>query len=117
MALRPREHGTADSRYVARSWLHPTHRHERGDRDWFDHLSRVDGLDEANFWQHSGNQQFRALGAGEPFLFKLHSPYDYIVGGGFFSHFTILPTSIVWKAFGEKNGARTEEEMRTRIAR
>ena len=87
------------------------------DRDWFDHLSRVDGLDEANFWQPSGNHQFRALGAGEPFLFKLHSPYDYIVGGGFFSHFTILPTSIVWKAFGEKNGARTEEEMRTRIAR
>jgi putative restriction endonuclease len=33
------------------------------------------------------------------------------------SHFTILPTSIVWQAFGERNGARTEEEMRDRIAR
>jgi putative restriction endonuclease len=36
---------------------------------------------------------------------------------GFFSHFTILPASIVWKAFGEKNGAQTEEEMRVRVAR
>jgi putative restriction endonuclease len=87
------------------------------DRDWFDFLSRMDGLDEVNFWQPSGQQQFRALQIGEPFLFKLHSPDDYIVGGGFFSHFTILPASIVWQAFGEKNGARTEEEMRARIAR
>ncbi len=87
------------------------------DRDWFDFLSRMDGLDEVNFWQPSGQQQFRALQIGEPFLFKLHSPDDYIVGGGFFSHFTILPASIVWQAFGEKNGALTEEEMRARITR
>jgi putative restriction endonuclease len=87
------------------------------DHDWFDFLSRMNGLDEVNFWQPSGQQQFRALQIGEPFLFKLHSPDDFIVGGGFFSHFTILPASIVWQAFGEKNGAQTEEEMRARIAR
>jgi putative restriction endonuclease len=87
------------------------------DRDWFDFLSGLDGLDEVNFWQPSGNQQFRALQIGEPFLFKLHSPDDHIVGGGFFSHSTILPASIVWQAFGEKNGAQTEEQMRARIAR
>src|ERR1700680_990800 len=87
------------------------------DRDWFDYLSRLDGLDEVNFWQPSGNVQFRALEPGEPFLFKLHSPDDYVVGGGFFSHSTILPASVVWKAFGEKNGARSEEEMRSRLAR
>lgn len=87
------------------------------DRDWYDFLSGIRGLDEVNFWQPSGNVQFRSLQPGEPFLFKLHSPDEYIVGGGFFSHFTILPASIVWNAFGEKNGARTEEEMRTRIAR
>jgi putative restriction endonuclease len=34
------------------------------DRDWFDHLSRIDGLDEVNFWQPSGNVQFRALHLG-----------------------------------------------------
>jgi putative restriction endonuclease len=87
------------------------------DRDWFDFLSRLNDLDEVNFWQPSGQQHFRALQIGEPFLFKLHSPDDYIVGGGFFSHFTILPASIVWQAFGEKNGAQTEEEMRSRVAR
>jgi putative restriction endonuclease len=87
------------------------------DRDWFNYLSRIPGLDEVNFWQPSGNVRFRALQPGEPFLFKLHSPDDVIVGGGFFSHFTILPASIVWKAFAEKNGARTQEEMRARVAR
>lgn len=87
------------------------------DRDWFDFLSQLNDLDEVNFWQPSGQQQFRALQISEPFLFKLHSPDDYIVGGGFYSHFTILPASIVWQAFAEKNGARTEEEMRARIAR
>ena len=40
------------------------------DRDWFDFLSRIDGLDEVNFWQPSGQQQFRALQIGEPFLFR-----------------------------------------------
>ena len=87
------------------------------DRDWFDFLSRMDGLDEVNFWQPSGQQQFRALQIGEPFLFKLHSPKNYIVGGGFFGHFTILPVSFAWSAFGTKNGAQNEKEMRARIAR
>ena len=87
------------------------------DRDWFEFLAAKGELDEVNFWQPSGSVQFRSLQPGEPFLFKLHSPDDYIVGGGFFSHFTILPACIVWNAFGEKNGAKTEEEMRSRIAR
>jgi putative restriction endonuclease len=25
------------------------------DRDWFDYLARIDGLDKVNFWQPSGN--------------------------------------------------------------
>jgi putative restriction endonuclease len=57
------------------------------------------------------------LQPGEPFLFKLHSPKNYIVGGGFFSHFTILPISFAWNTFGSKNGAQNEREMRARIAR
>jgi hypothetical protein len=36
------------------------------DRDWFDFLSRLNGLDEVNFWQPSAQQQFRALQIGEP---------------------------------------------------
>lgn len=87
------------------------------DDDWFDYLSTGGPIDEVNFWQPSGGRQFRALQPGEPFLFKLHSPKNYIVGGGFFSHFTILPVSFAWKSFTSKNGAQTEKEMRARIAR
>jgi putative restriction endonuclease len=37
------------------------------------------------------------------------------VGGGFFSHFTMLPASFAWSAFGEKNGAASEQELRSRV--
>jgi putative restriction endonuclease len=37
------------------------------------------------------------------------------VGGGFFAHFSLLPVSLAWDAFGEKNGAHSLAEMRTRI--
>lgn len=87
------------------------------DWDWFSQLSRGDPPDEVNFWQPGGNLQFRALLPGEPFLFKLHSPRNFIVGGGFFSHSTLLPISYAWKAFGSKNGALTEKEMRSRVER
>ena len=53
------------------------------DKDWFQFLSRINA-DEVNFWQPSGSRVFRALQPGEPFLFKLHSPDNFIVGGGHF---------------------------------
>lgn len=87
------------------------------DSDWFKFLSSSGPVEEVNFWQPSGGRQFRALQPGEPFLFKLHSPQNYIVGGGFFSYFTVLPVSFAWSAFEWKNGSRTEQEMRARIAR
>ena len=87
------------------------------DDDWFSYLSSSGSIDEVNFWQPSGGRQFRVLQPGEPFLFKLHSPKNYIVGGGFFGHFTILPVSFAWSAFATKNGTQTEREMRIRIAR
>ena len=87
------------------------------DDDWFSYLSGSGTADEVNFWQPSGGRQFRVLQPGQPFLFKLHSPKNYIVGGGFFSHFTILPVSFAWSAFTTKNGAQNEKEMRARIAR
>jgi putative restriction endonuclease len=85
------------------------------DDDWFSYLSAGAPPDEANFWQPSGNVQFKALQPGEPFLFKLHSPNDYIVGGAFFGHFSILPVSLAWEAFGQNNGAGTIQEMRERV--
>jgi putative restriction endonuclease len=51
------------------------------------------------------------------FLFKLHAPRHVIVGGGIFAYANTLPCSLAWEAFGEANGARTAQEMRTRIAR
>lgn len=85
------------------------------DSAWFTFLSNLAGIDEINFWQPGGNRSFRTLNPGEPFLFKLHSPYDYIVGGGFFAHSTLLPCSLAWAAFSERNGAGSLSEMRKRI--
>jgi putative restriction endonuclease len=84
------------------------------DNDWFAFLSHQPGIDEVNFWQPGGRSQFKSLQTGEPFLFKLHSPLNYITGGGFFAHHTILPISIAWKSFMQKNGASTLLEMRRR---
>ena len=87
------------------------------DFEWFTHLASLDSVDEVNFWQPSAHQQFRALGPGGPFLFKLHSPKNFVVGGGFFNYFTVLPVSFAWTAFTMKNGAQTEQEMRTKIGK
>jgi putative restriction endonuclease len=48
-------------------------------------------------------------------LFKLHSPKNYIVGGGFFVRYSAFPCSLAWEAFGEKNGVRDHEEFLARI--
>jgi len=85
------------------------------DHDWFQMLRRHPELDEINFWAPSPNS-FRALSAGELFLFKLHAPHNAIVGGGIFAYANVLPCSLAWEAFGEANGARSAHEMRTRIA-
>jgi putative restriction endonuclease len=87
------------------------------DWDWYTYLSAQEPLEEVNFWRPSGDRAFRAVEVGEPFLFKLHSPRNFIVGGGFFTYFTGLPVSFAWSAFGMRNGAQTEHEMRTRIER
>ncbi len=84
------------------------------DFDWFTYLS-AQKPDEVNFWQPSGGRQFHILQPGEPLLFKLHSPRNFVVGGGFFSHFSSVPLSLAWEAFGNKNGARSLEEMRERV--
>jgi putative restriction endonuclease len=88
------------------------------DNDWFRFLRSQGPLDEVNFWRPGGEAGFRALHPGEPLLFKLHSPQDYVVGGGFFTHFSrSMPVSRVWEAFGERNGAATFDEMRRRVSR
>lgn len=86
------------------------------DGDWFRYLRERPHLDEVNFWS-PGSAPFKALTPGELFLFKLHSPTNFVVGGGIFAHATEMPCSLAWEAFGEANGAENFTSMRSRIAR
>jgi putative restriction endonuclease len=83
------------------------------DGDWFELLAGQNSLEEVNFWQ----RVFKALEPGELFLFKLHSPRNFVVGGGFFAHATLLPVTLAWDCFGIANGALSLGEMRARIER
>lgn len=87
------------------------------DYDWFHFLTARPDLTEVNFWQPGGKTNFKALQPGELFLFKLHSPRNFIVGYGVFAHATILPVSMAWETFTFGNGAASLEEMRQRIGR
>jgi putative restriction endonuclease len=86
------------------------------DKDWFEFLSSLNP-DEVNFWQPSGSRMFRALQPGEPFLFKLHSPNNFVVGGGHFVRYSALPTSLAWDAFELKNGVASLEALNARVRR
>lgn len=91
------------------------------DKQWFDHLralSRREPVEEVNFWTPKPwGGQFGVLQRGQPLLFKLKKPHNAIAGGGFFEHYTELPISRAWDAFGKKNGAASLNDMRNRIAR
>lgn len=87
------------------------------DFDWFSLHASKEFVEEVNFWRPSPQANFKVLQRGEPFLFKLHAPRNYIVGGGFFLRFLPLPLSLAWAAFGEGNGARNLEEVRLRISK
>jgi len=86
------------------------------DLRWYDFLSSRTDLVEVNFWQPGGKTVFKALAPGDLFLFKLHSPNNYIVGGGFFATASLLPVSLAWDTFGAANGVGSLDEMRRRIA-
>ena len=91
------------------------------DKTWFQHLRELSlrtPVDEVNFWTpKSWGGRFRVLQRGQPLLFKLRSPDNAIVGGGFYEHYSDLPISLAWEAFGEKNGASSLSEIRQRTAR
>lgn len=80
------------------------------DNNWYQFL-RSKKPDEVNFWRPSGRTQFKAIEPGALFLFKLKRPYNHIAGGGFFVRHSILPLSLAWQAFGEKNGASSYNSL------
>jgi putative restriction endonuclease len=84
------------------------------DNQWFRFLSSLAGIDEVNFWQPRPHS-FRALEPGQPLLFKLHHPEHFIVGGGFFAHYSVLPCGLAWDAFGSRNGVDSLQQMVDRI--
>ena len=83
------------------------------DKNWYEQLKQ-DAADEVNFW-NPGATSFKALRENELFLFKLHAPLNYIVGGGFFVRYTQLPPFLAWDAFGRKNGTASYAELLKRI--
>jgi len=92
------------------------------DQDWFDSLRAQPQIDEVNFWQPSPSVEFRILRKGDLFLFKLHRSErtrnrDLIAGGGVFVSYSVLPISLAWEAFENRNGAQTYSEMRQRLLR
>ena len=83
------------------------------DKDWYEQL-KAQKPDEVNFWK-PGSSNFKALQPNDMFLFKLHHPMNYIVGGGFFVRFSLLPPFLAWQAFGFKNGTNSYEVLLKRI--
>jgi putative restriction endonuclease len=84
------------------------------DNDWFHFLRNEPEIDEVNFWKPSGSP-FRGLQKGGLFLFKLHSPDNYIAGGGFFMLYDRFPFQWAWGNFGRKNGAASLLQMKRQI--
>ena len=85
------------------------------DYNWYNYLSKI-SPEDVNFWQPGGKTNFKIIGPGAPFLFKLKSPYNVIAGVGFFSSQTFLPISIAWDAFGDRNGCENIEDLRKMIS-
>ena len=83
------------------------------DNEWYWHLAGRTP-DEVNFWR-PGGQTFRAIEPGAPFLFKLHSTLNFIAGGGFFVRSELLPLSLAWDTFGQKNGADSLPDLKKLI--
>ena len=84
------------------------------DNSWFQ-FHALHKPDEVNFWRPGGGAGFTSLEEGAPFLFKLHSPENFIAGGGFFVRFSKLPLSMAWRVFGEKNGTDDFDTFRQMI--
>jgi putative restriction endonuclease len=86
------------------------------DTKWYNFLSKQ-SPEDVNFWQPGGKASFKVITPGAPFLFKLKNPINAIGGIGFFSAHSILPISMAWDVFGDRNGAATKEEFYNSILR
>ena len=83
--------------------------------DWFFQLRDQNTKEPINFWRPT-TRAFRTLKPGDYFLFKLHSPKDFVVGGGIFSEFKLRTASSAWQEFGIRNGTPSQTELQNRLA-
>lgn len=86
------------------------------DKGWFNFLKELKP-EEVNFWKPSVGNHLTTLQPGEPFLFKLHHPDNFIVGGGFFVQYSTLPLSMAWEVFKKENGAPDFTSFAARIGK
>ena len=86
------------------------------DWSWFEFHTANQSM-EVNFWAPGGERSFGAIPEGGLFLFKLKSPVNKIVGGGWFLKSTVLPLELAWKVYGKGNGAETQAIFRDNITR
>ena len=84
------------------------------DGNWFNYLVR-NNTGEINFWRPSAQTLFRAIEPGSLFLFKLHSPNNFIVGGGHFVGSVRLPLTRAWRCFETNNGAESFDTFKNSI--
>lgn len=81
---------------------------------WFSFLKNLEPPpDEVSFWHPSGKPPFSQ--ETSLFLFKLHAPNNSIVGGGIFGGSVKLPLSLLWEAFGQKNGRENFSDLQAII--
>lgn len=86
------------------------------DDRWYEYLSsQLPIPEEVNFWRPKSQKQFEALQPGELFLFKLHAPRNYIVGGAVFLRHHFLPIRIAWDTFLQSNGVDDFRSFQQRI--
>lgn len=87
------------------------------DRQCSQFLAARAPLDEVNFWAPNRVPPIK-LPQGAPWLFKLHvREGGWIVGGGFFAHYTTITPRFAWELFQANNGAATFAEMVSDVAR
>ncbi len=86
------------------------------DHGWYRFLRARPEITEVNFWR-PGSQRFAALRPGEPFFFKLKSPYNAIGGFGLFARYASLPIWQAWDVFGPANGTADIHELLIRLGR
>ena len=81
--------------------------------EWFYNLRDISPK-VVNFWT-PGAKNFKALSKGEWFLFKLHAPQNYIVGGGKFDFFSIMSLSNAWKKYSIQNGVYALQDLTSKV--